>query len=76
MIACLTFTPDGVVQGLYTEAIELRQLGTMRITRATRIEFNNQHQVWRVRDTGGFPMFTAPTRQQCLEWEQQYFNNQ
>ena len=74
MIACLTFTPDGVVQGLYTEVIELRQLGRLNVNRSTSIEFDNEKQVWRVRDTKGFPMFTAPSRQQCLDWEHMYFN--
>ncbi len=68
-VTTLTFDTRGVGRGLYTEAIDLHRLGLLHIERATHIEFDNDKQVWRVRDTTGFPMFTAPSREQCLEWE-------
>ena len=74
-VATLTFDTRGVGRGLYTEAINLNDLGLLHIERATNIEFDNDSQVWRVRDTTGFPMFTAPTRQQCLEWEQLHLDH-
>lgn len=74
MRSALTFDPDGTVHGLYTEAIDLSTLGRLHINRATHIEFDNALQAWRVRDPAGFPLFTAPTRQQCVAWEEQYFN--
>jgi len=73
--ANLVFKPDGTCAGLYTEMIDLSQLGLLRVKRVSNIVFDNDKHVWRVKDKRGFPLFTAPTRQQCLEWEQQYFNN-
>ena len=70
----IVFTPAGVGRCLYTEAIDLTTLGKLHVERATRIEFDNTLQAWRVRDTEGFPLFTAPTRQACLAWEQESFN--
>ena len=75
MIATLTFGPDGIGHGLYTEAIDLLQLGLLHIERATSIEFDNKDQMWRVRSTSGTPLFAATTRLQCLDWEQQFFND-
>ena len=72
-LASLVFTPDGTARGLYTEAIELWRLGRLRVTRATTIRFDNRLQAWRVRDRTGFPLYTSPSRQTCLDWEQKYF---
>ena len=71
--ASLVFRPDGTAVGLYTELIDLSRLGVLRIKRASRIEFDDEKQAWRVKDRRGFALFTAPTRRQCLEWEQEYF---
>jgi hypothetical protein len=76
MIATLTFGLDGIGHGLYTEAIDLRQLGVLHIERATMIEFENEGQTWRVRDTAGTALFAAASRQECLDWEQQHFSHQ
>ena len=72
----VTFTPDGQGHGLYTEAIDLGRIGDLRIERATTIEFDNTAQYWRVCDPTGFRMFNSPSRQECLDWERQYFNSQ
>lgn len=76
MIASLTFDTRGTGRGLYTEAIDLHRLGLLHIERATSIEFDNDIQRWRVRDTKGFPMFNANTRQECLEWERMHLDSQ
>ena len=74
MIASLTFDRTGTGRCLYTEAIDLHRLGLLHIERATSIEFSNDLQRWRVRDLTGRPLFSAPTRQECLEWEQEHVN--
>jgi hypothetical protein len=74
MIAALTFAPDGIGRGLYTEAIDLSGLGLLHIERATTIEFDNAIQTWRVRDASGRELFAAASRQHCLEWEQRHFS--
>ncbi len=75
MSATLCFRSDGTVQGLYTEVIDLRALGQLRVTRATSIEFDHPCQVWRVFDPGGQMLYSSPSRQLCLEWEQKHLNN-
>ena len=74
-LASLVFKPDGTCVGLYTEMIGLTQLGRLRVKRVSNIVFDDEKQAWRVRDKRGFPLFTAPTRRQCLEWEGMYFDS-
>ena len=74
--AAITFTPDGVGHGLYTDAIDLGRIGRLSIKRATTIEFDNRIQYWRVRDNTGFAMYSSPSRQQCLDWERKYLQAQ
>jgi hypothetical protein len=72
----IIFTTDGQGRGLHTEAIDLGQIGPLVIERATRIEFDNKTQCWRVYDNAGFAMFNSPSRQNCLDWERQYLESQ
>lgn len=67
----LIFTPDGRGRGLHTERVNLEHLGHLRVKRASRVEFDNVSQRWRVfaGDDGGRPVFSHPSRQVCLEWE-------
>ena len=74
MKANLTIQPGGQVQGLYTEIIDLHALGRLLIRRATTIEYEDARQAWIVRDPAGTELFDSPSRQTCLDWEQQYFN--
>jgi len=69
----LNFKTTGIVTGLYSEVIDLTCLGKMKIKRATTIEFNNDRQVWQVKDRK-HTLYESPSRQTCLDWEQQYFN--
>lgn len=70
----ITFSPDGLGHGLYTEAIDLGRIGRLTVERATYIEYDNPTQYWRVRDKTGFALFNSPSRQQCLDWERRYFD--
>ena len=74
MTAVLTIYPQGSITGLYTELIELSQLGHLEITRATNIEFNPTTQQWDVSDAGGAVLFSDASRSHCLAWEHQRFN--
>jgi hypothetical protein len=69
----LDVLPDGTVQGLYTEAIDLTLVGQLRIARASTIEFDNPAQLWRVFDRRGRCIHSAVSRTECLEWEQEFF---
>ena len=72
----LCILADGTVQGLYTEAIDLASLGPLRIRCATRIEFDNPAQLWRVFNRRGRCLYASPSRAQCLSWEQDYFTKE
>ena len=70
----LTFKPDGVVVGIYTEAIPLGVIGALKINRLTEIEFNDSTQQWEARDRIGTVLFSNRSRQRCLDWEHRRFN--
>lgn len=69
----ITFRPDGTVRCLYSELIDLQQLGRLKIQRASSIEFDENQQRWQVR-INNLVAFSSPSRQECLEWEQTNLN--
>ncbi len=71
--AVLTFDSSGEGRCLYTELIDLASIGSLEITRATSIEFNNTTQQWEVRQDGTV-IFKNCSRAICLAWEHQHFN--
>ena len=75
MSACvLTFARNGTGSCLYSELIDLHMLGSLEITRATTIEFNNTSQFWEVKDMSGIILYRNRSRTICLAWEQQNLN--
>lgn len=72
-MSTLVFLPDGTCRGLYTETIDLSLLGRLEVRRASSIEFDNRLQVWRVRVRGLGEVYCSPSREECLRWEEQYF---
>ena len=73
--AVLTFNPDGTAQGLYTEIIPMHALGRLSVYRASTIEFDDAIQQWVVRSPEGAELYQSPSRQRCLDWEREFFNN-
>lgn len=72
----ITFPPDGTARCVYTEVIDLRQLGQLDIKRATTIEPHFlSRDGWKATILGENVWFWAPTRQQCLDWEVQYLES-
>jgi hypothetical protein len=68
------FQPDGTGAGLYTEIIDLKEIGVLDVSRASNIEFNVEFQHWEVLDYTGHVIFTHPSREECLRWERRHFN--
>jgi len=71
----LTFTSDGNGHCLYSEAIDLHQLGSLACRRASHVEFDETGQQWQVLTPDKATVrFTSPSRQQCLDWERDNLN--
>ena len=70
--AVILFDPAGAARCLYSELIDLRQLGHLQVKRATRIEFSADTQQWDVLPAEGASaaLFSSATRRECLAWEQ------
>ena len=71
----LTFAPSGQGSCLYSELIDLHSIGSLEVTRATTIEFNNETQFWEVKDTRGIVLYFSRSRVACLAWEHQDLNH-
>ena len=75
MTSLLRFDPTGKVACLYTDAIDLRSLGKLEVTRATDIRFNTDSQEWEVRAVGDDHILHSDhSREACLEWEGETFS--
>jgi hypothetical protein len=84
----ITFHPNGHATTLYTDRIDLRQLGQLNVKRASSVEFNNATGEWEVRwlpsvnpEAGRYvpipkepPVFTHKSREECLRWEHEQMN--
>ena len=72
----LTFEDDGGCHTLWTDKLPLSDLGTLRVRRASWIDFNEHTQRWEVRfdPHSDDPVFTHPSREECLRWENEKLN--
>jgi hypothetical protein len=64
--------PDGTFKCLYTEEIDLRELGALTTERASHVEPNNETGLWEVRLASGQYIGARPTRKEALEFEVRY----
>ena len=46
----LRITPDGRICGLWTDDVQLRDLGALKVRRASHVEFDDRQQCWIVRE--------------------------
>jgi hypothetical protein len=70
----ITFNETGAGTCLYTELIDLNQIGRLEVTRATSIEFNNKSQFWEVKNRKGTVLYFSRSRTACLAWENEELN--
>lgn len=71
----LQITADGGVQMLQDDAVDLRELGEIEVTRASHVEFDNEKQMWFVQSarTGKF-LYWAKTRTEALAYEKEWYS--
>jgi len=65
----IVFNTNGTASCLYSEDINLSEIGVLAIQRLSLIEFDADRQVWTVNDRHGEEAFNNPSRQVCLDWE-------
>ena len=70
----ITFNTQGNGSCLYSELIDLHSIGSLEVTRATTIEFNNESQFWEVKDPRDTVLYFSRSRTACLAWEHQDLN--
>ena len=71
----LTVDSSGQASCLYSELIDLQSIGSLEVSRATTIEFNNKTQRWEVKDPRGTVLYFSRSRTACLAWEHQDLNH-
>jgi len=71
----LVFDATGTGHGLYTEAIDLHELGSLHMRRASSVEFEPVSQQWEVRLPDGTLLHSDRSREACLRWERIHFNH-
>ena len=74
----LLIKPDGNVETLYTEQIDLRALGDLHVERASNVEFDDDEQGWRVLYPNNTIMLEEvfTTRQEALDAEVRHLQKQ
>lgn len=69
----ITVHTDGTVVGLYDETIDLAKIGDLHVERLTTIEFNNDRELWEVKNRKDEVVYCHASRKACLTWEQDEF---
>lgn len=69
---------DGSIECLWTDAIPLDQLGTLKVKRASNVEFNETSQEWEVKlaTAPDVVAFSHASRAQCIAWEINIINRE
>jgi hypothetical protein len=71
----LEVMPNGTIRCLYTNEVNLAELGRLNINRASHVEFDNHLRRWVVTSAKTEKrLHSAATREEALEWEHQYYS--
>jgi hypothetical protein len=70
----ITITPDGDVQCLAPDDLDLRDVGQLYVRRASHVEFDNERAVWYVQLPNGIELGTFATRAEALAHEITHLN--
>lgn len=73
----ISIESDGSIQTLWTDKLDLQDLGALSMRRASNIEFCPIGQDWAVFiGDSAIPYYRNRSREACIAWEIEYFNNQ
>ncbi len=72
----LSIMPNGGVQMLWNDAVDVRQFGEVEVVRASHVEFNNATGFWYVQSakTGKMLKEDFMSRDEALAWEKVYYS--
>lgn len=72
----LQITPEGGIQMLQDDAIDLTQFGQVEVSRASHVEFCNREQGWYIESakTGERLASGFKTRGEAITWEKNYYS--
>lgn len=71
----LEILKDGTVRALYTDQIDLTNLGRINVKRASHVEFNNELSSWEVISAKTKRvLFSTCSREKALVWEIKYYS--
>jgi hypothetical protein len=65
---------DGVCRSLWTDLIDLTEIGTCHVERASNVEFNNETQMWEARLLDGTLIGQDRSRSGAIQQEIDYLN--
>jgi len=75
MKVTLEINDDGNLSGLYTDKINLFDIGRVtNVRKASNVEFCEQAQQWQVTSIDGKILYNHTNRQQAIEWEIVHFS--
>lgn len=72
----MQITAQGGVQMLHDDAVDLTELGSVEMIRASHVEFDNEKQVWFVQSAKTMKILADgfKTRAEALTWEKNYYS--
>lgn len=71
----VTITKDGEVQCLAPDDLDLRDVGSLHVRRASHVEFDNDRQRWLVTLPNGKEIGEFATRGEAIRFEVEYLNH-
>jgi hypothetical protein len=68
-------TPEGNLHGLYTDDVNLFDIGRVtNVHKASNVEFNESKQCWQVLSLDGEVLYENTSREKAVEWEIEVFS--
>lgn len=72
--AVLKIECDGSVRGLWTDLINLTEIGVCHVQRASHVEFDHETQTWAVKLPNGQVIARDANRERAIQKEVEYLS--